>query len=224
MSIRRTTGMVLLCALTFSAGEVLDRIAATVNGHAILQSDWDQEVRYESFMSGRPSQQVTGEAQKAALDHLIDQELLREQVSAPEGSQVSPEEVEKQLHSLRGDYLREHGLALEEALSKHHLTESDVRSHIETELAQLRIVDTRLRPSIQIEPAEVESYYKNKLVPELTRSGGKRPTLQEATPQIRELLVQEKMNQMLGPWLESMRSQAHSRMLVSTALEDRGGQ
>src|SRR5947207_14997867 len=158
MSIRRTTGMVLLCALTLSAGEVLDRIGATVNGHAILQSDWDQEARYESFMSGRPSQQVTGEAQKAALDHLIDQELLREQVSAPEGSQVSPEEVEKQLHSLRGDYLREHGLALEEALSKHHLTESDVRSHIETELAQLRIVDTRLRPSVEMAAPDVGIY------------------------------------------------------------------
>ena len=132
MSIRRTTGMILLCALTLSAGEVLDRIAATVNGHAILQSDWDQEVRYESFMSGRPSQQVTGEAQKSALDHLIDQELLREQVSAPEVSQVSPEEVEKQLHSLRGDYLREHGLALEEALSKPGIGAFDdvaVRTH-----------------------------------------------------------------------------------------------
>ncbi len=45
-------GLFLLYTLSLRAGEVLDRIVASVNGHVILQSDWDEELRYESLMSG----------------------------------------------------------------------------------------------------------------------------------------------------------------------------
>ena len=33
--------------------EVIDRIVATVNGHIILQSDWDDALRYEALLNGR---------------------------------------------------------------------------------------------------------------------------------------------------------------------------
>src|SRR6266567_267924 len=124
-------GMALLCALPLNAGEVLDRIAASVSAHVILQSDWDDEVRYESFMTGGSLQHLTPEARQAALDRLIDQELLREQVPATEVQHASHDEIERQLQTLKDDYLREHGLPLSEELSQYHLTESNVRSHIE---------------------------------------------------------------------------------------------
>ena len=43
-------------ALTCRAGaaEVIDRIVATVNGHIILLSDWEDSLRYEAFSGGRP--------------------------------------------------------------------------------------------------------------------------------------------------------------------------
>ena len=40
-----------------AAAEVIDRIVATVNGHIILQSDWEDALRYEAFSSGRPLDQ-----------------------------------------------------------------------------------------------------------------------------------------------------------------------
>ena len=46
----------LLCAVALPAawaGEVIDRIVATVNGHIILQSDWDEALCYEALLSGR---------------------------------------------------------------------------------------------------------------------------------------------------------------------------
>jgi len=223
MLIRSTIAVaVLLLTMMLSAREVLDRVTATVNGHVILQSDWDEEVRFESLMSGRPLQQPTPEARKAALDRLIDQELLREQVPPAEIPPPRPEEVEKQLQALKDDYSRDHGTPLTaDVLSNYRLTESSIRAHIESELGQLRIVDARLRPSIQIAPDAVEAYYKEKLLPDLTRSG-RQMTLDAAAPQIRELLLQEKMNQMLGTWLESLRSQAQIRMVAPVSSEARG--
>src|SRR5215469_2864542 len=98
---------VLLLATTASwldAGEVLDRLVATVNGHALLESDWEDEVRYEGFMSGRPLEEVTSQDRKAALDRLIDQELLREQMRSSDFKPVSSAEIEKQLETLKAEY------------------------------------------------------------------------------------------------------------------------
>ncbi len=46
----------LLVAAAFSTAaraEVIDRIVATVNGHVILQSDWDDALRYGEVLTQR---------------------------------------------------------------------------------------------------------------------------------------------------------------------------
>ena len=41
------------------AGQVIDRIVATVNGHIILQSDWDEALSYEALLNGRALNEFT---------------------------------------------------------------------------------------------------------------------------------------------------------------------
>jgi hypothetical protein len=209
-----------LAAPALWAGEVLDRMVATVNGHAILQSDWNDEVRYESFMSGRPLAALTTEDRRAAFERLIDQELLREQMSSTDFKPASSEEIAKQIGDLKKRYPQEHaGESWDVALSSYGTTEALVAGHVAVELNALRLVDSRLRPSIQVDNAAIENYYKTELLPKV--AAGQRPSLQEATPTIRELLVQQQMNQALSSWLESMRSQAQIRMLISQPLGPR---
>jgi hypothetical protein len=64
-------------------------VVTNVNGHVVLQSDWEQEVAFEAFSQGRDPDSFTADERKAALDRLIDQELLREQVRP---SQPAPAE------------------------------------------------------------------------------------------------------------------------------------
>jgi len=185
-----------------------------VNGHAILQSDWNDEVRYESFMSGRPLTALTMEDRRAAFERLIDQELLREQMSSTDFKPATSEEIAKQMGDLKERYPQEHaGQSWGAALSSYGTTEAQVGGHVAMELNALRLVDSRLRPSIQVDNAAIEKYYKAELLPKV--AAGQRPSLQEATPTIRELLVQQQMNQALSSWLESMRSQARIHMLIS---------
>ncbi len=61
-------------------------------------------LRYEAFSSGRPLDHLTAEDRKAALDHLIDQELLREQMRAPDSPHASPEEVDQRIAEIRKQY------------------------------------------------------------------------------------------------------------------------
>lgn len=216
-------GVLLFAAPVLQAGEVLDRIVATVNGRAILQSEWQDEVRYECFVAGRALQSLTPQDRQGALNRLIDQELLREQMRATEFKSSNSEEVEKQIEAVKNDYARDHtAQPWSAALSTYHLNEAEIKNHIALELSQLRLVDAHLRPAIQVDDTAVEAYYKDHLAPQV--AGGRQTTLQQATPKIRELLIQEKMNQLLGSWLESLHSQAQIRILVSDSSETQGSE
>jgi hypothetical protein len=206
-------GLLLLAALLLHAGEVLDRIVVTVNEHAILQSDWQDEVRYECFVANRKLDEVTPQDRKGALNRLIDQELLREQMTSAESKPADPEEVEKQFAVVKNNYAREHSaLPWDAVMVSYRLTESDIKNHIALELSQLRLVDAHLRPSIQVETEAVEAYYKDHFGTQA--AGGQQISLQQATARIREILTQEKMNELLSQWLESLHSQSQIHMFV----------
>jgi hypothetical protein len=70
----------------------------------------------------------------------------------------------------------------------------------------MRLVDARLRPTVQIDSKSIESYYNRELVPQLRQSGAQSIALAEVTPKIKELLTQQKVNELLVAWLQSLRS------------------
>ena len=203
----------LLLGVPLWASEVLDRIVANVNGQVLLQSDWDDELNYECFMSNRSTQGLTQEERNAALTRLIDQELLREQMRANDFKPAAADEVDKQIEGLKQDYPRDHEeKSWSAGLSSYGVSEAEVKGHIALELNQLRLVDARLRPSVQINTVDVENYYHEQLLSK--SSSAQAITLQEAAPKIREVLIQQKINQLLTSWLETLRSQAQIRMFV----------
>ena len=205
--------------LRLHAGELLDRMVATVNTHVILQSDWDDEIRFEAFMSGRKPEDVTAQQKKDALDRLIDQELLREQMRMTDLKPASADAIKKQIDDLKSEQLREHaGQTWAATLSQYSLTDKIVEEHVAAELEQFQLVDLRFRPSIQISDADVEKYYREQIVPKLPASDP--ISLNDAAPKIREILIQQKINQLLNSWLETLRSQAQIQVLSKDQSSD----
>ena len=84
------TALSMALAISSLGGQIVDRVVTSVNGHVVLQSDWEQELDFEAFSNARDSDSFTSAARNAALDRLIDQELLREQVRP---SQPAPAEL-----------------------------------------------------------------------------------------------------------------------------------
>ncbi|HYL15434.1 MAG TPA: SurA N-terminal domain-containing protein [Terriglobales bacterium] len=204
--------VILLTAACAYAGNIIDRIVATVNGHIILQSDWDEALSYEAFVNGRPLNQVTLEDRKAALDRLIDQELIRQQIHPADFRHPSAADVDRRIEDIR----KEHSEVVDEltwkaALQLCGLSESELRQKVTAELEEMRMVDAHLRPSVQVDARSVESYYRDKLLPELRASGAKEVSLIEVAPKIKELLAQQKMNDLLITWLRSLRAESSIR-------------
>ena len=224
---RRVFYFLLLVSLAVpaaQAGDVIDRIVATVNGHVILQSDWDDAVRYEAFVEGRPLGQVTDQDRGRALDRLIDQELLREQAQG-ETPQAPADEVKQRVMELKEQHECTTPDAWKATLSRYGLDESSLESRLAQNIATLRQVEARLRPTVQIDSQSIESYYRDQFLPKLKKSGAQAVPLAAVTGKIREILTEQKVNQLFSSWLQSLRSESKIHTSVAgTSIAPTGGQ
>src|SRR5215470_9615119 len=93
--------ILLLIPLTVFAGEVIDGVIATVNRKPILQSEWDDAVRYEAFMQQKPLRAVSEGDRVNALERLIDRRLLESQMFDASRFAPSRDEVRVSLAKLR---------------------------------------------------------------------------------------------------------------------------
>jgi peptidyl-prolyl cis-trans isomerase SurA len=209
--------LVVLCTLAVARSEVIDRIVAKVNGHIILQSDLDDALRYEALMSGKPLDQFTDDDRRAVLDRLIDQELLDEQMKSTTFRHASEAEAEGRVAEARKLYPQAATPAgWQTVLKRFQLNEKDLIAHVEQRIDLMRLVDARLRPQVQIDSKSIEAYYRDKFVPQLKRAGAGEVPLADVSGKIRELLTQEKVNQLLVSWLQNLRSESK----VTTADAD----
>ncbi len=208
-------GLLLTAALASPsfAGQIVDRMVANVNGHVLLQSDWEEELAFEAFLDARSPDTFTPEERKAALDRLIDQELLREQVRPAEDApadQVAARVTEvRKLHPEAANDDEWRG-----ALQRYGLTQSVLEKRLGQSIQLMRLVEARLRPSIQIDQKAVESYYHEQLIPELKKAGNREVALPEVFGHIKDLLAEQRLNQLLHGWLASLRSASRIQTLA----------
>ena len=89
----------------------------------------------------------------------------------------------------------------------------------------MNFVEVRLRPTVHMQPEEVEAYYRKQILPDMEKAGVKVVTLQEVEPKIRELLVQQHMDELLDAWLHNLRqqSQIHSTIPLPATIHHRTG-
>jgi peptidyl-prolyl cis-trans isomerase SurA len=207
---RWAIAVVFSMVLTISSfgGQVVDRVVANINGHVVLQSDWEQEVAFEAFANGRDPESFTSAERHAALDRLIDQELLREQVRP---SQPAPAEQVAarvaEVRKLHPDCATDD--VWHATLQRYGLTQSALEKRLSDQIQLMKLVEDRLRPAIQIDQRAVETYYHDQLLPEMKKAGNSATPLTEVFGRIKSLLAEKKMNELLTGWLASLRSGSH---------------
>lgn len=192
-----------------ASGEVIDRIVATVNGHIILQSDWNDALRFEALLSARSLSDFNEQERRDVLDRLIDQELLSEQMKSAFFQHASDAEAADQVAAARKLYPEAASDAGWNAvLERFGVTEKSLLLHVREQIDLMRLVDAHLRPTVQIDSKSVEAYYRENFVPQLKQSGAEAVPLSDVSAKIRELLTEEKVNELMVSWLQSLRSES----------------
>lgn len=196
-----------------AAAETLDRVAASIGNVALTASDVEQEYRFELFLNGQsPSAPPDPATLERVRDRLIEQKLLAEEAEAENVERGDlPRQGADALAEVRRKYPSEE--AFQAALRTLEMDEREVLKRLEDQAFVLRIIDQRLRPAAWVEHSEIEAYYSKTFVPEYTRHAARpAPALEGVENQIREILVQEKIDQLLPPWLEELQANRRVRL------------
>ena len=218
-------GFVPLHAQALKTGStvVLDRVVAVVNNQAILTSDLDNEMRLSVLEPAGSTRRP--ETPREALQRLISRSLIRQQIREEDAQVLEPsaEDVASRLADLRRDLpacVRLHcttDTGWKTFLTNNDLTQQQVENYLRRRVTILRFIEIRFRQGIRIPREEVEAYYHNTLLPQYPQ-GQAAPPLDQVTPRIEEILLQQHVNALFSDWLENLRKQGEIEVL-DPALE-----
>lgn len=167
----RTGALVLSALLTVGAlapsrvarAEILDRVVAVLDEEAIFLSE--VETRARPFMAevprdvpeaerGRLFQRVLRET----LDRMIDDSLIRHAATRLHLT-VTDEDVDQFVERIA----RERGATVEQlygALEREGITRAEYRTHMETEVRRLKVLQLRVRGRINITDSDLQEAYR----------------------------------------------------------------
>ncbi len=188
--------------------DVIDRIAARVENDIILLSEVRELGRYQQFLDGK------AETEEQLLDRLIDQWIVRTEAEASRFPQPSEEDVDHGVERVRQSFA-----SPEEFDSRRKqcgLSEADVRRMVAAQLYLSNYLDSRFRPSVQVDAKAIEDFYQTALVPSAKARGQAPPALDDARDLIQEALVQRGITEQADRWLKESRARLHiDKLLVA---------
>ena len=138
-------------------------IAARVSGHLITRSQLERALNEQLWLEGKSADLLTpGEietARKAALDELIDHELLRLQVHASDPQlPVSDQEINERLRRLVGRF--ESKGALETAMKAQGIaSEQILRERLAARIRQEKLISQRISSAVMITDDEARKWF-----------------------------------------------------------------
>jgi peptidyl-prolyl cis-trans isomerase SurA len=193
-------------------GTVIDGVVAVVNGDVILESDVDEERRFEKI---QPYRFLGNEfSRDRAVQRLIDRTLILQQAALePEQTAVSDPALDTQLQTLRRDipackqYHCDTDAGWARFLGDNGFTVSEFRQLWRKRMALLRLIEVRFRSGIRISNDEIKDYYEKTMLPEYARQKVTPPKLDSIAPRIEEVLLQQQVGNLLRDWLKSLRAQ-----------------
>jgi peptidyl-prolyl cis-trans isomerase SurA len=198
-------------------GVVLDRLVAVVNGGVILESDVDEERRFEEVQPYRAAATYTRDK---IIERLIDRMLILQQAALRPEDAVPDKDLDAQLATLRKDIPACKQLHCEtddgwkRYLGDHGFTEEEFSARWRQRMQLLKFIEVRFRNGIRITDDEIKTYYEKTMLPEYVKRNVTPPKLETIQKRIEEVLLQQEVGALLQEWLKSLRAQGSVRMIT----------
>ena len=180
------------------SARVVDRIVARIEDDIILQSQERELGAFQQLIDGQ------AESDDKLLDELIQQWVVETEATASHFPQPADSEVDRELARLKEHIGTPENYA--SRLNALGLSAAQVRELLSRQIYVERYVDYKFRPAVQIEPAAIDAYYQNELLPELAKSNQPAPHRAEVEEQIREVLIQRGITDLTAKWLDDTKS------------------
>src|SRR3954469_3839918 len=168
--------------------EVIDKIAAVVDGRIITLSDIRLEHEIQTVL-GDPA-----ETNDELLKSMIDRALMEEEMAQFPSLEVSDDEVDERMKAI-ADF--------------HGVDPSAVRSAVVRKIQRRRYLELRYQQSIVVSNDEVEKEYETTFVPEAIKRGVKVLELKDVEQTLRMILVEKKVSQEVEMSLRDLRARSN---------------
>ena len=194
---------------TLPAQEVMDRIAARVENDIILLSDVRILSRYQQLVDGK------SESDAQILDRLIDQWIVRNEAETARFPRPSEEDITRGVERVQKSFTSSE--EYEARRKQLGLTIIDMRNMVASQLYLSNYLDSRFRPSVKVEPKDVEDFYDKAVIPRAQARGQEPPSLEAAREYIHEALVQRSIDEQAERWLNESRGRVHLEKMLEQA-------
>jgi hypothetical protein len=177
---------------------VVDRIVARVEDDIILQSQLRELAAFQILIDGQ------AESDDKLLQELIEQWVVATEANASHFPQPAEFEVDREMARLVAQFpdVEKYQARLKEL----GISDNQVRQLLVRQIYDERYVDYKFRPSVQVEAAEIQDYYRKDLVPELQKKNQAVPVFNSVEEQIREVLTQRGISALTVKWLDDTKS------------------
>lgn len=180
------------------SARVVDRIVARIEDDIILQSQVRELGAVQQLIEGR------AESDNKLLGELIEQWVVETEATASHFPQPAQSEVDRELLRLKTSFASPEKYAAR--LNDLGLSAAQVAHVLSRQIYVERYLDYKFRPSVQVEPAEIDEYYRTELLPELAKNNQPAPARTAVEEKIRELLTQRKIGELTAKWLDDTKS------------------
>lgn len=211
----------LICAcmalgLALGAGilrpqEVVDRIVARVENDVLLESDLQELARYQKFVDDK------SEAENVLLDRLIDQWIVRTEAEASRFPKPSEADVQHGIDRLIRSFDSEE--VYDQRKKQNGLSDADVKKMVIAQTYLTNYLDSRFRPSVQVDSKAIEDFYRGTVLARAQARGQAPPTLEAAQDVIQEFLIQRGINEQADRWLKESRLHLHVEKFSAEAAQ-----
>jgi peptidyl-prolyl cis-trans isomerase SurA len=199
-------------------GVLVDQVIAVVNGDLVLESDVDEDKRFQAFQPySNPNRTFS---RQAAIERLIDRTLILQQAKLQPDAATTDAEVQMQLQALRKEipackeYHCETDAGWAKFVAHEGFTVEELNTRWKQRMQVLKFIEIRFRSGIDITPAQIQAYYDTKLLPEYAKRNATAPKLAVISDRIQEILLQQQVSALLADWLKSLKAQGTVRVMT----------
>jgi hypothetical protein len=193
--------LLALAAACAQGQELLDQIAARVEGDIILRSEVRTLSRYQLLVDGK------SESDAAILDRLIDQWIVRNEADTARFPHPSDLEISHGIEHLQASFASPEEYQARKNQSG--LSDREIQRMVAEQLYLSNYLDSRFRPAVQVSAKQVEDFYQEAVIPRAKARNQAPPPLDASREYIQEALVQRGINDQADVWLKESRTRLH---------------
>jgi hypothetical protein len=193
----------LIVAMVAAAhAAVIDRVAVSVNTHAITESEIGREIRLAALLNGE-NPVITPQTKRQTAERLVEQALIRREIEISRYPMPDMADIEKTLDQIKK--IRFGGeKGFQEALGRLNLTEEDVKQQLLWQTTLLRFIEIRFRPAVHVTEEDIREYFDREIRPITANGSG--VSLEDYRDRIEQTLSGQRADKEVDAWMKEARS------------------